>query len=100
MKTAVILLVLAAAPLASFAEIRFATDEAGQAGANPVRKVVSLLQKMAKTVEKEAEEEQELFDKFNCWCKTGGAELQQSISSNTAKVPSLRQTSRKLRVRL
>jgi len=89
MKTAVILLVLAAAPLASFAEIRFATDEAGQAGANPVRKVVSLLQKMAKTVEKEAEEEQELFDKFNCWCKTGGAELQQSISSNTAKVPSL-----------
>jgi hypothetical protein len=37
-----------------------------RARANPVRKVVNLLQKMQRKVEKEAEEEKELFDKFMC----------------------------------
>jgi len=59
---------------------------------NPIRKVVSLLQKMATTVAKEAEEEKEMYDKFICWCQTGGTELQASISESTARVPSLQST--------
>jgi uncharacterized protein YoxC/outer membrane murein-binding lipoprotein Lpp len=55
--------------------------------ANPIRRVVSMLQGMAKKVAAEGEKEKELYEKFNCYCKTGGAELSQSISRSTAKVP-------------
>jgi len=56
-------------------------------GANPIRKVVGLLQGMAKKVAAEGEKEKDLFEKFECYCKNGGSDLQQSISSSTAKVP-------------
>merc|ERR1719469_387967 len=56
---------------------------------NPIRKVVTLLQKMAKKVEKEAETEKELYDKFMCYCTNGKMNLQQSIEDSTAKVPQL-----------
>jgi chromosome segregation ATPase len=36
--------------------------------ANPVRKVVALLQKMQATVKAESEKEKDLFDKFMCYC--------------------------------
>lgn len=57
--------------------------------ANPIRKVVALLQKMAKTVEKEGEKEKELYDKFMCYCKNGGADLTAAISNSQAQVPAV-----------
>jgi len=57
--------------------------------ANPIRRVVSLLQGMAKTVEKEGAKEKELYDKFMCYCKNSGGDLQETISGSTAKVPEL-----------
>jgi chromosome segregation ATPase len=57
--------------------------------ANPIRKVVSLLQRMAKKVEEEGKREQELFDKFMCYCKNSGASLAASIADNDAQVPAL-----------
>merc|ERR1719335_539527 len=57
--------------------------------ANPIRRVVSLLQNMAKKVEAEGKAAQELFDKFGCYCKTGAADLAKSIGDNDAKVPAL-----------
>jgi chromosome segregation ATPase len=59
------------------------------AAANPVRKVVNLLQNMAKKVEAEGEKEDELYKKFSCYCKTGIGNLQGSISSGTTKSPQL-----------
>jgi len=59
---------------------------------NPVRKVVTLLQNLQKKIEKEAEAEKELFDKFICYCKTAAADLEQSIADSTAKVPELQST--------
>jgi hypothetical protein len=56
---------------------------------NPVRKVVNLLEAMAKKVAAEGETEKELYEKFKCYCKTGGADLQESINGNDAKVPAL-----------
>jgi uncharacterized protein YoxC len=57
--------------------------------ANPIRRVVSLLQGMAKKVEAEGKKEEELYEKFMCYCKTSGGDLQETISASTAKVPSL-----------
>jgi len=58
-------------------------------GANPVRRVVSLLQSMASKLQAEAEKEKELYDKFMCYCKTSGGDLAKSISESTTKVPQL-----------
>jgi len=55
--------------------------------ANPIRRVVNLLQGMVKKVEAEGKKEEELYEKFQCYCKNGGADLSASISSSTAKVP-------------
>jgi len=61
--------------------------EKEQALANPIRKVVTLLQDMQKKVEAEGAKEKELYDKFMCYCKTGGAELAASIEAAEAKIP-------------
>merc|ERR1719482_1811131 len=44
---------------------------------------------MQKKVEAEGEKEQEAFDKYMCWCKTGGGDLEKSIADGTAKVGEL-----------
>ncbi|CAK0839820.1 unnamed protein product [Prorocentrum cordatum] len=52
-----------------------------RAAANPVRRVVSMLQSMQKKVEAEGEKEEEMYKKFSCYCKTGAADLAASISA-------------------
>jgi chromosome segregation ATPase len=59
------------------------------AAANPIRKVVNMLQMMQKKVEAEGEKEQELFDKFMCYCKSSGGDLAASISDAEQKVSEL-----------
>lgn len=63
--------------------------DADDSSKNPIRKVVNLLQQMVKTVEEEGEKEEELYKKYSCYCKTGTADLQLSISTNDAKVPAV-----------
>jgi chromosome segregation ATPase len=55
--------------------------------ANPIRKVVTMLQNMQKKVTAEGEKEKALFDKFMCYCKNSGGTLQDSISAAETKVP-------------
>merc|ERR1719199_1091835 len=57
--------------------------------ANPIRKVVNMLQAMQKKVEAEGEKEQKMFDKFMCYCKTSGGDLSKSIADADTKVPQL-----------
>jgi chromosome segregation ATPase len=57
------------------------------AGANPIRKVVTMLEKMTKKVEAEGEKEADLFQKYMCYCKNGASTLGASITENNAKVP-------------
>jgi hypothetical protein len=57
------------------------------AGANPIRKVVTMLQKIQTKVAAEAKTEQDLFDKFMCYCKNGAADLDASIQSSDVKIP-------------
>jgi len=57
---------------------------------NPVRKVVSMLQAMERKVREQGEKEQELFDKFMCYCKTGVGSLEKSIADAETKIPALK----------
>merc|ERR1719473_2525702 len=57
------------------------------AAANPIRRVVTLIQGLQKKVEEEAVAEQKLFDEFMCYCKTGVGTLEESIAASEAKVP-------------
>merc|ERR1719253_1018534 len=58
-----------------------------QVAANPIRKVVTMLQSMQKKVTAEGEKETELFEKFMCYCKNGDEALGKSIADAEAKVP-------------
>merc|ERR1719377_89163 len=62
-------------------------EQQQEVSANPIRKVVTMLQAMEKKVTAEGEKEQELFDKFMCYCKNGDEALAKSISEAEAKVP-------------
>merc|ERR1719486_1578748 len=52
-----------------------------QSAANPIRRVVTMLQSMQKKVAAEGEKEEELFDKFMCYCKNGKGALEGSIAA-------------------
>merc|ERR1719163_395828 len=56
---------------------------------NPIRRVVTMLQEMQKSVEKEGETEKELYDKFMCYCETTDGELATSIDQGNTKVSEL-----------
>jgi len=74
------LFLLAMAPAASVS-----TGESAMA--NPIRRVVGMLQMMEKKIEAEGEKEQALFDKFMCYCENGKGALQKSIDDAGNKVP-------------
>merc|ERR1719375_2259383 len=56
---------------------------------NPIRKVVTMLQDMQKSVEEEGEKQEDLFDKFMCYCSNGEGALEASISQGKAEIESL-----------
>merc|ERR1712217_156401 len=69
----------------------------------PVSKVITLLKDMLKQLEKEAEEDEEIYDKMACWCETNDkaktkaiAEAESRISDLTTKIEELTATSAQL----
>jgi len=66
-----------------------ATEQQQQAAANPIRKVVTMIQNIQKKVEAEGEKEVELFEKFMCYCKNGDDALAKSIADAETKAPQL-----------
>jgi len=64
-----------------------ATSSSLSAAANPIRKVVNLLQAMQKKVTEEGAKAEELHQKFMCYCKTSGSSLGASISAAETKIP-------------
>jgi septal ring factor EnvC (AmiA/AmiB activator) len=57
--------------------------------ANPIRRVVSMLQAMQKKVAAEGEKEKELMQKFKCYCSSSGGALSESIAAAKAKGPAV-----------
>merc|ERR1719191_2028453 len=81
--------------------------DAEGAKTRPVAKVIKLLKDMLAQLEKEAEEDQEVYDKFVCWCETNDkdktksiADAEARIESLTAKIESLTATSAQLQTEL
>merc|ERR1719355_411366 len=55
----------------------------------PVTKVITLLKDMLKQLEKEAEEDEEIYDKMACWCETNDKEKTKSIADAEARISDL-----------
>jgi len=58
-------------------------------GANPIRKIVTLLQNMQKEIEAEGAKEKELFDKFMCFCSGNNGDLTKKASDAKAQIEEL-----------
>merc|ERR1719171_200949 len=67
----------------------FAGAAASDMQANPIRKVVTLMQNMQKEVEAEGAKEKELFDKFMCYCSSGKSGLEAAIDKASAEIDEL-----------
>merc|ERR1719265_1727977 len=69
--------------------LSFGCTWANESSANPIRKVVTMLQDMQKTVEAEGEKEKALFENFMCYCNNGAGSLDGAIATSAAKIESL-----------
>eukprot|EP00446_Apocalathium_sp_SHHI-4_P002066 CAMPEP_0177189076 /NCGR_PEP_ID=MMETSP0367-20130122/20072_1 /TAXON_ID=447022 ORGANISM="Scrippsiella hangoei-like, Strain SHHI-4" /NCGR_SAMPLE_ID=MMETSP0367 /ASSEMBLY_ACC=CAM_ASM_000362 /LENGTH=80 /DNA_ID=CAMNT_0018636583 /DNA_START=61 /DNA_END=300 /DNA_ORIENTATION=- len=48
---------------------------------NPIRRVVTMLQGMQTKIVEEGKRDQELYDKFMCYCTTGAKDLAASVQA-------------------
>jgi len=55
----------------------------------PVSKVITLLKDMLAQLEKEAAEDEEIYDKMACWCETNDKEKTKSIAEAEARIADL-----------
>jgi len=76
--------------IALLASALYASDGAEmQHHANPIRKVVTMLQNLKTKVEAEGEKERELHEKYMCYCKNGASTLEKGIADAGNKLPEL-----------
>merc|ERR1719421_211014 len=57
--------------------------------ANPIRKIVTLMQDMQKEIDAEGAKEKVLFDKFMCFCTGGTADLEKTALDAKSSVKTL-----------
>ena len=57
--------------------------------ANPIRKIVTMLQQMQVEIETEAEESKDMYQKFMCWCESGGAEEEEALRVQKERIERL-----------
>jgi hypothetical protein len=65
------------------------TEGEAAAAANPIRKVVTLMQKMQKDIEQEGKKEKKLFEQFMCYCDDNLGKLHASVKAGEDDVPKL-----------
>merc|ERR1719261_1554132 len=56
---------------------------------NPVIKVIDLLKDMLKQLEKEAEEDEDAYEKLACWCETNDKEKTKAIADAESHINDL-----------
>merc|ERR1719197_129933 len=69
-----------------FCALTVSCANAAAVQANPIRKIVTLMQDMQKEIAAEGEKEKELYDKFMCFCETGESDLTNTAASANAKI--------------
>lgn len=68
----------------------FVSSGNNQVGKNrPVTKVITLLKDMLKQLEKEAEEDEEIYEKMECWCQTNDKEKSKAVKDAEARISDL-----------
>lgn len=55
----------------------------------PIAKVVTLLESMTKNLEADQKSDEEMKDKFDCWCKTNNKDKKEAIAAAQEKLSSL-----------
>merc|ERR1719293_534850 len=65
------------------------TFDVAEAKNRPVSKVITLLKDMLKQLEKEAEEDEEIYDQMACWCETNDKEKTKAIADAEARISDL-----------
>merc|ERR1712194_931176 len=78
--------VLATSTLVRTEALSFDAEDAKN---RPVSKVITLLKDMLKQLEKEAEEDEEIYDKVACWCETNDKEKTKAIADAEARISDL-----------
>jgi len=87
MKGLFLILALVVAEGVSTEEQKISIDAGNRA--NPIRKVVTMLESISKKVEAEGEVEEKLFNKFMCYCKNSGGDLTKGLDAAGVKIPEL-----------
>jgi len=77
---------LLATLLCGASALSFNSEEAKN---RPVAKVITLLKDMVKQLDKEAEEDQEIYDKMACWCTTNDKEKTKAIADAAQRIADL-----------
>jgi hypothetical protein len=60
-----------------------------EAGENPIRRIVNLLQKMAKEIDEEGDKDEEMSEKYVCYCEKNDGELSASTADLREKIPQI-----------
>merc|ERR1719498_247248 len=82
-----LLAVLAATPLAYHT---FDTDfDSAAWKERPVTKVIGLLKDMAGQLQKEADQDEEMYEKLGCWCETNDKEKTKAIGDANLRISDL-----------
>jgi len=71
--------------LALFGSAAYGSVEEGR----PVTKVINMLKDMQKQLEKEGEEDEDVYDKLMCWCQTNDREKTQAIADAEEAITNL-----------
>merc|ERR1719247_2264001 len=78
-----------AAALAIGSDASKLSDDLVGAKNRPVTKVITLLKDMLKQLEKEASDDEEIYDKMQCWCTTNDKEKTKSIADAETRIADL-----------
>merc|ERR1719409_436846 len=77
------------AALATSADASKLSQDMVGAKNRPVSKVITLLKDMLKQLEKEASDDEEIYDKMQCWCTTNDKEKTKAIAEAETRIADL-----------
>jgi hypothetical protein len=74
---------------ASLLVLMLAFSTALQVDEKPIQKVIRLMKEMQSQLDKEAQEDEDMYDKLGCWCDTNEKEKTKAVAINTQRATDL-----------